>query len=135
MRTDAGPKLPDHEVAKIGGTFKFLGLGAHTVLLQAIDDVPVTEGDVEVLPGLHTVSVIYSSAVLNTEFHGVAPCFISFRAEAGNSYIANGDASYETWRCWIDDTQTQERTSGTFIRPADWNRRPEQPVMLCAPAP
>lgn len=120
MRTYSGPKLADQEVAKIGGTFKFYGLGAHTVLLHEVDGVPVTEGDLEVLPGAHTVSTTYSSAVITTEFRGVAPCYVTFQAEAGHTYIANGAANDDTWQCWIEDTGTRQRVSGNFTRPPDW---------------
>lgn len=120
MRTYAGPKLPDVEVAKIGGTFMFYGLGAHAVLLEAIDDRRVTEGDLEVLPGQHTVAVKYQAATLNVSFSGTSPCFVTFDAQPGHSYIADGEADSTTWRCWIEDVQTKQRTDGTFSPPPGW---------------
>lgn len=120
MRTYTGPKRPDADIAKVGGTFVFYGLGAHTVTLHEIDGTRVTEGDLEVLPGTHTVSVKYESAVATTAWHGISLCYVTFQADAGHTYIANGDASSESWRCWIEDKQTQQRISGTFARPQAW---------------
>jgi hypothetical protein len=126
-----GPKLPAEQVSRIDGTETFYGLGGSTVLLKTIDGVEGLDdgavkdwdyaGDLELLPGDHTISASYELNIMNTIRYSVAPCTITFRAEPGHSYAVNGTSfpSGEVWSCWIEDTQTAERTEGTFQRAGD----------------
>lgn len=126
-----GPKLPPEQVAHLNGTHTFYVLGGSTILVTSIDgqeelaDAKVQDhdyvGDLELLPGVHTITVSYELDILAKPRRSVAPCVITFRAEAGHSYIVDGTSlpKGEVWRCWIEDAQTNERTDGTFHRARD----------------
>jgi hypothetical protein len=129
MQAYPGPKLPPEQVARVHGTFRFWGIGAKTVELKSIDDTPVKSGafgagDVEVVPGRHTVSAEYFRDVLNLVQSSRAPCFITWDAEAGHTYRVNGELGH-TWHCWIEDTGTYQRIDGTFSPPSEWKRGAE----------
>jgi hypothetical protein len=118
-------------VARIDGTDTFYGLGGSTILVRTIDGVETLDdaevkdwdyaGDLELLPGEHTITASYELNIMNTIRRSVSPCFITFRADAGRSYVVNGTSfpSGKNWSCWIEDTQTGERTNGMFPAPGD----------------
>lgn len=124
MQIYPGPPLPPEQIAKIGGTFNvgwpFSFDRTKIARPKTIDGTAVTEGDLEVLPGEHTVSVRFEWHPQNSGILVSAEqCFVTFQAEAGHAYVVGGDPSMdqETWRCWIEDVQSKQRTMGDFRVP------------------
>jgi hypothetical protein len=117
MQVYPGPPLPPEQIAKIGGTFIFLP--AKAVRLKTIDGASVTEGDLEVMPGEHTVSVRFEWRPSGVTLVSAEQCYITFQAEAGHVYVVGADPSMnkETWRCWIEDVHTKQHTIGDFRVP------------------
>lgn len=70
---------------------------AYTVMgspgaLELVDGMPVpanAANEVEIVPGIHTLKVVWGSGML---LESAEPCWMTFRAEAGRSYWIEGYA-------------------------------------------
>jgi len=111
-----GPRRPRDEVARISRTLHFWLFAAKIIELRTIDGEWVKGGEIEVLPGIHTVAVSYFSDVANFVQWSNELCSITLDMKAGHSYQANGEflLTENAWHCWVEDAETGERVEGVF---------------------
>jgi hypothetical protein len=115
MQAYDGPKLPPDKVATIMSTFDEGFNSSRAVAVRALDGAPVPEPAraVEVLPGWHTMGVTYEDWEGRRRRRGTGGCYLALTAEAGHVYRANGEPiGWNTWHCWVEDTNTKQRTEG-----------------------
>src|SRR6185437_6827846 len=71
----------------------------------------VNATSIEVLPGPHTIAVTYFSSAGRLGKRSKFPCHITFQAEPGHTYYANGLSYGLSWSCWVEDPQTGRRVN------------------------
>jgi len=113
VKTYEGEELPSEEVAIIKSNY--WGRLTGGIVVREIDgkDVGFNPGDVQVLPGMHTVKirVTHSYGYLGTT---LASGTVTLNAEAGHAYKVDGITSgfgRSIW-VWIVDEETGEVVAG-----------------------
>lgn len=111
-----GPRLPAAQVAQIASNEDFYVFADKFVRIVSVDGNKC-DLDVEVLPGRHLVGLAYDGAAANVAVASLRPCYVPLQAEAGHRYKVYGESSYwkRSWRCWITDVATGQRTEGLFL--------------------
>ena len=110
-----GPRRPAAEVVMVEGrTSELLSiLGPRiTTRVTAVDDQPVipNTNDVELLPGLHKLTLIFEETWGGGQFtftHHGSPQVVNVRVAAGRRYKLRGQrVGEDSWSGWVEDVET-----------------------------
>ena len=109
-RTYEGPPRPGSEVAAVydkGVTYGVITINAGVATLDGRELSRFGRGTkTELLPGTHTLGIIYSDYWFGRMRSANSLCFVTFTAEAGGQYEIATETIGESWRIWLVDKQT-----------------------------
>lgn len=63
----------------------------------------IKKAHVEILPGQHSVVVVYNAIRAHRTLVSESPVTLDFEAQAGHVYIVKARAGYQRWTTWIQD--------------------------------
>lgn len=105
-RAYEGPELPPTVRATVEGVSRFRVVASEEVEILAVDGKPkpAFAASVEVLPGLHTITVRHHAQF--AFFRTSRDCVIEFEALAGHDYAVDCKSRGSTLSAWLTDKAT-----------------------------
>ena len=110
VRLYTGPELPSREIAKLhcGSEVRIHAFDGGEFILQG-----ESPKYFEILPGHHSVTVVYLGSGRGEYKYGVNPITLKFDAKPGHKYRIECDVHWLNekegrWQAWIEDKTTGE---------------------------